>query len=151
MTPFKDFHAKYFAFILDLYNIAELFLACKLGEDLTMAWHNEFGKLGEDKVYLYLLDLGYTVLERNWRIGRRELDFVCLDGEMLVVVEVKTRTSEEVDIFELLDYKKKKSLQAAGAAYLTKKNIHREIRFDLVVVTGSNMRIEYVCEAIDLF
>ena len=74
-----------------------------------MAWHNEFGKFGEDKVYFYLLDLGYTVLERNWRIGHRELDFVCLDGEVLVVVEVKTRGSEKVDIFEVLDYKKKKS------------------------------------------
>ena len=151
MTPFKDFHAKYFAFILDLYNIAELFLACKLGEDLTMAWHNEFGKLGEDKVYLYLLDLGYTVLERNWRIGRRELDFVCLDGEVLVVVEVKTRADDNVSLLDLLDYRKKRNLQAAGAAYLTKKNIHREIRFDLVVVTGASMCLEYIKEAIDLF
>lgn len=116
-----------------------------------MAWHNEFGKFGEDKVYFYLLDLGYTVLERNWRIGHRELDFVCLDGEVLVVVEVKTRGSEKVDIFELLDYKKKKSLQAAGAAYLTRKNIQREIRFDLVLVTGADMHIEYVREVIDLF
>lgn len=116
-----------------------------------MAWHNEFGKLGEDKVYFYLLDLGYIVLERNWRIGHRELDFVCLDGEMLVVVEVKTRESENVDISELLDYKKKKSLQAAGAAYLTKKNIQREIRFDLVLVLGVEMHIEYVREVIDLF
>ena len=116
-----------------------------------MAWHNEFGKLGEDKVYLYLLDLGYTVLDRNWRVGRRELDFVCLDEEEIVVIAVKTRANEEVDLFELLDYKKKRSLQAAGAAYLTKKNICREIRFDLVLVTGAEMRIEYVREVIDVF
>ena len=75
--------------MIDLYNIAKLFLGCKLGEDCTMAWHNKLGEYGEEKVNRYLLDMGYTVLERNWRVGHRELDFVCLDGEVLVVVEVK--------------------------------------------------------------
>ena len=98
-----------FAFMIDLYNIAKLFLGCKLGEDCTMAWHNKQGKYGEEKVNRYLLDMGYTVLERNWRVEHRELD------------------------------------------YLTKKNIHREIRFDLVVVTGAEMHLEYIKEVIDLF
>ena len=140
-----------FAFMIDLYNIAKLFLGCKLGEDCTMAWHNKHGKYGEEKVNRYLLDMGYTVLERNWRVGHRELDFVCLDGEVLVVVEVKTRADDNVSLFDLLDYRKKRNLQAAGAAYLTKKNIHREIRFDLVVVTGAEMHLEYIKEVIDLF
>ena len=116
-----------------------------------MAWHNKLGEYGEEKVNRYLLDMGYTILERNWRVGHRELDFVCLDGEVLVVVEVKTRESVNVSLFDLLDYKKRRNLQAAGAAYLTKKNIHREIRFDLVVVTGVEMHLEYIKEAIDLF
>ena len=146
-----EFLTKNFAFMIDLYNIAKLFLGCKLGGDCTMAWHNKQGKYGEEKVNRYLLDMGYTVLERNWRVGHRELDFVCLDGEVLVVVEVKTRESDNVSLFDLLDYKKRRNLQAAGAAYLTKKNIHREIRFDLVVVTGVEMHLEYIKEAIDLF
>ena len=140
-----------FAFMIDLYNIAKLFLGCKLGEDCTMAWHNKQGKYGEEKVNRYLLDMGYTVLERNWRVGHRELDFVCLDGEVLVVVEVKTRADDNVSLLDLLDFRKKRNLQAAGAAYLTKKNIHREIRFDLVVVTGAEMHLEYIKEVIDLF
>ena len=146
-----EFLTKNFAFMIDLYNIAKLFLGCKLGGDCTMAWHNKLGEYGEEEVYRYLLDMGYTVLERNWRVGHRELDFVCLDGEVLVVVEVKTRESDNVSLFDLLDYKKRRNLQAAGAAYLTKKNIHREIRFDLVVVTGVEMHLEYIKEAIDLF
>ena len=116
-----------------------------------MAWHNKLGEFGEEKVNRYLLDMGYTVLERNWRVGHRELDFVCLDGEVLVVVEVKTRADDNVSLLDLLDYRKKRNLQAAGAAYLTKKNIHREIRFDLVVVTGAEMHLEYIKEIIDLF
>ena len=145
------FLTKNFAFMIDLYNIAKLFLGCKLGGDCTMAWHNKLGEFGEEKVNRYLLDMGYMVLERNWRVGHRELDFVCLDGEVLVVVEVKTRADDNVSLFDLLDYRKKRNLQAAGAAYLTKKNIHREIRFDLVVVTGVEMHLEYIKEAIDLF
>ena len=146
-----EFLTKNFAFMIDLYNIAKLFLGCKLGGDCTMAWHNKLGEYGEEKVNRYLLDMGYTILERNWRVGHRELDFVCLDGEVLVVVEVKTRADDNVSLFDLLDYKKRRNLQAAGAAYLTKKNIHREIRFDLVVVTGVEMHLEYIKEAIDLF
>ena len=140
-----------FAFMIDLYNIAKLFLGCKLGGDCTMAWHNKLGEFGEEKVNRYLLDMGYMVLERNWRVGHRELDFVCLDGEVLVVVEVKTRADDDVSLLDLLDYRKKRNLQAAGAAYLTKKNIHREIRFDLVVVTGAEMHLEHLKEVIDLF
>lgn len=146
-----EFLTKNFAFMIDLYNIAKLFLGCKLGGDCTMAWHNKLGEYGEEKVNRYLLDMGYTILERNGRVEHRELDFVCLDGEVLVVVEVKTRESDNVSLFDLLDYKKRRNLQAAGAAYLTKKNIHREIRFDLVVVTGVEMHLEYIKEAIDLF
>ena len=137
--------------MIDLYNIAKLFLGCKLGGDCTMAWHNKLGEFGEEKVNRYLLDMGYMVLERNWRVGHRELDFVCLDGEVLVVVEVKTRADDNVSLFDLLEYRKKRNLQAAGAAYLTKKNIHREIRFDLVVVTGAEMHLEHIKEVIDLF
>ena len=137
--------------MLDLYNIAKLFLGCKLEENCTMAWHNELGKYGEEKVSRYLLDMGYTILDRNWRVGHKELDFVGLDGEVIVVVEVKTRENDDVSLFELLDFRKKRNLQTAGAAYLTKKNILREIRFDLVLVSGADMRIEYIKEAIDLF
>lgn len=146
-----EFLTKNFAFMIDLYNIAKLFLGCKLGGDCTMAWHNKLGEYGEEKVNRYLLDMGYTILERNWRVGHRELDFVCLDGEVLVVVEVKTRESDNVSLLICWIDKKRRNLQAAGAAYLTKKNIHREIRFDLVVVTGVEMHLEYIKEAIDLF
>ena len=111
-----EFLTKNFAFMIDLYNIAKLFLGCKLGGDCTMAWHNKLGEYGEEKVNRYLLDMGYTILERNWRVGHRELDFVCLDGEVLVVVEVKTRADDNVSIFDLLDYRKKRN-------YLFKKRL----------------------------
>lgn len=35
--------------MIDLYNIAKLFLGCKLGEDCTMAWHNKLANTGKKR------------------------------------------------------------------------------------------------------
>jgi len=50
------------------------------------------GRAGEDLVARRLEDDGWCVLERNWRGRGGELDIVALEGDDLVVVEVKTRT-----------------------------------------------------------
>lgn len=62
-----------------------------------MAEHNELGKWGEDEAALYLEDQGYVIIDRDWKMGRRDLDILAYtpDGNTLVVVEVKTRTGEE--------------------------------------------------------
>ncbi|MFE0177349.1 YraN family protein [Streptomyces sp. NPDC059002] len=50
------------------------------------------GKYGEELAARRLVESGMTVLERNWRAGRAgEIDIVAMDGEALVVCEVKTR------------------------------------------------------------
>lgn len=54
-----------------------------------MAAHNDLGRKGEEKAVEYLVREGYVVLERNWRLKHRELDVICLKGDLLVVVEVK--------------------------------------------------------------
>lgn len=54
------------------------------------------GRRGEDTAAAYLTELGYLLLDRNWRCGKEgELDIVALspDRECVVVVEVKTRRS----------------------------------------------------------
>ena len=62
-----------------------------------MAEHNDLGKWGEDEAVFYLEDKGYTIIDRDWRLGRRDLDILAYtpDGSTLVVVEVKTRTGGE--------------------------------------------------------
>ena len=50
------------------------------------------GRYGEDLAVRHLMDLGWLVLERNWRGEAGELDVVAMDGSTLVVVEVKTRS-----------------------------------------------------------
>ena len=51
------------------------------------------GRYGEDVAAQHVLRAGWQVLDRNWRCREGELDLVGLDGDELVVVEVKTRRS----------------------------------------------------------
>ncbi|MGW6528888.1 YraN family protein [Streptomyces venezuelae] len=63
-----------------------------VGGDADMNARGALGRYGEDLAARRLVDAGMTVLERNWRAGRTgEIDIVAMDGEALVVCEVKTR------------------------------------------------------------
>ena len=56
-----------------------------------MAEHNEFGKEGETAAADFLTEKGYSILHRNWRCGKKELDIVAKYNNELIVVEVKSR------------------------------------------------------------
>ncbi|MEG1999332.1 MAG: YraN family protein, partial [Bacteroidales bacterium] len=60
-----------------------------------MAHHNNLGKSGEYIAKEYLASKGYAIRDVNWRSGKYELDIVAMDGLQLVVVEVKTRSTDE--------------------------------------------------------
>lgn len=51
------------------------------------------GRHGEDLAAGYLESLGMRVVDRNWRCPEGEIDIVALDGDALVIAEVKTRKS----------------------------------------------------------
>lgn len=52
------------------------------------------GRYGEGVAAAHLERSGWELLDRNWRGRAGELDIVALDGQELVVVEVKTRTGD---------------------------------------------------------
>ena len=56
-----------------------------------MAAHNELGTWGEEMAVRFLERKGYTILERDWKSGHRDIDIIATDGEIIVFVEVKTR------------------------------------------------------------
>lgn len=55
--------------------------------------NRQLGVRGEDEAVGYLSARGYLILERNWRCTQGELDVVARDGDDLVFVEVKARSS----------------------------------------------------------
>lgn len=59
----------------------------------VMGTKDALGRHGEDLAAKFLQDAGIEVLERNWRCRLGEIDIVALDGDCLVVCEVKTRRS----------------------------------------------------------
>ncbi|MFR0356943.1 YraN family protein [Streptomyces sediminimaris] len=62
------------------------------GGGADMNARSALGRYGEDLAARRLAEAGMTVLDRNWRDGRTgEIDIVALDGDVLVVCEVKTR------------------------------------------------------------
>ena len=100
-----------------------------------MAIHNELGKLGEDLAVQYLTDKGYEILERNWRNIHKEIDIIAKEGDDLVIVEVKARQTDEYGEPDIAVTKRKqRMLIAAANAYITRKGLDVETRFDIISI-----------------
>lgn len=61
------------------------------GGGTSHASASALGAYGERLAARYLAELGLRVLDRNWRCSQGEIDIVALDGDCLVICEVKTR------------------------------------------------------------
>ena len=59
---------------------------------VSHARRKALGDFGERVACRHLVDRGLVVLDRNWRCPAGEIDIVALDGDVLVVCEVKTRS-----------------------------------------------------------
>lgn len=60
----------------------------------------ELGRQGEEAAASYLEEKGYRLLARNYRCRFGEIDLIALDGEVLVFVEVRCRTSDRYGLPE---------------------------------------------------
>lgn len=78
------------------------------------------GRRGESLAAQFLTDLGYTIVDRNWRSGRAgEIDIIARDGEALVFIEVKTRSGDQHGTpFEAIDARKMRQLRALVGRWL---------------------------------
>lgn len=59
-----------------------------------MTYRKRLGEWGEAEAQRYLETMGYVFIKKNFRVPEGEIDLVMRDGEMVVFVEVKTRTSD---------------------------------------------------------
>ena len=119
-----------------------------------MAEHNELGKWGEDEAASFLEDEGYTVIGRDWKIGRRDLDIIAIspDGDTLVIVEVKTRAEGEYQKpEEAVDKRKMRNLAIAANAYAKECRIDKNMRFDIISIVGKGHQVESLEHLKDAF
>jgi putative endonuclease len=102
----------------------------------TQPEHLRRGALGERAAKKHLQKLGLKFLTANFRSERGEIDLIFRDGDCLVFVEVKTRSSEEwTRPAAAVDARKKRLLSQTALDYLRLlKNPQVKIRFDIVEV-----------------
>ncbi len=103
-----------------------------------MGDHNLTGRKGEEIAEKFLAGKGYKILEKNWRSGRYEIDLIAEGENCLIIAEVKTRCRNFLEPpLESVNRKKQEFLIRAANAYLRKKRIDLEVRFDIVTVVLS--------------
>ncbi|MCB0462293.1 MAG: YraN family protein [Flavobacteriaceae bacterium] len=112
-----------------------------------MAQHNELGKKGEQLAVDYLLKNNYTIIERNYRFDKAEVDIIAKKNETLAIIEVKTRSTS--DFGDPQDFVKPKQIQRLVKAvdeYVTENDLDVEIRFDIIAIvkTGKGYDIEHL-------
>lgn len=97
----------------------------------------EFGKIGEQMTAKHLTDKGYIILEHNYRRGHLEIDLIALDGDELVIVEVKSRAYDNILQPEAaVDHKKRQALIRLANEYVKSHNRKENVRFDIITVVS---------------
>jgi putative endonuclease len=115
-----------------------------------MAKHNILGQEGEEIAARYLQQRGYTIQDRNWHCGHKDLDLVVTKDDTIVFVEVKTRTSTDWgDPQDFVTDRKIRRIVSSADAYLRFNQINMDVRFDIVsiVAEGGEFKVEHIEQA----
>ena len=112
-----------------------------------MAQHNETGKEGEEMAALHLMKNGYTLISRNFRYKKSEIDIIAQKDERIGTIG-KTRTTTFFQEPELSVTKSKQKQITKGANfYIQENDIDLDIRFDIVSITLSPFRLNHIEDA----
>ncbi len=97
---------------------------------------NPVGKKGEDEACIFLEKKGYKVIERNFRGKNGEIDIIALEQNVLVFIEVKTRTSSQFGTpFEAITHWKLEALIRTAQFYKAfHQNVPNQMRIDAIAV-----------------
>jgi putative endonuclease len=115
-----------------------------------MARHNELGDKGEQLAVDYLLKNSYKIIARNYRFLKAEIDVIAQKEQVLICIEVKTRSS--VDFGSPQDFinpKKIKLLVSAMDNFVIENDLDLEVRFDIIAILKqkSVFQIEHLKDA----
>lgn len=111
----------------------------------------ERGRKAEQAACEHLISQGYTILERNWRCRSGELDIIARKRDVLVIVEVRSRSQQAADFgtpAESVNARKIKQVRDTAAVYLHRTGqSDANLRFDVIAVTfgrGDNIALEHI-------
>lgn len=116
-----------------------------------MGKHIELGRKGEDMAVEFLQSAGYSILQRNWRNGRAELDIIAMDKKTMVFIEVKSRSDDFYERPEdAVTPQKQRLITRAAMAYMRESGHDWAIRFDIISVIlrgGKPPQIDHIKDA----
>jgi len=114
----------------------------------------EVGGWGEELAKEHLLESGYEILEANYRFKKSEIDLIAKKGNLIVAVEVKTRTGIIVGTpFHAITREKQRNLLLGINHYVQKFNEPVEVRMDAlsIIKLGESIRIAHLEDAFPAF
>ena len=95
--------------------------------------------MGEEIAATYLVEKGFTILAKNYRYQRAEIDLIAQKSTLIVFVEVKTRTTNYHGFPEEAVTPKKVDLfLLAAEEFIHQLNWQHDIRFDVIAISGDN-------------
>lgn len=88
---------------------------------------------------------GFTIIGRNVRVGRLELDIIAQRGKLIVFCEVRARIADTIAPYESIDRAKIERLRRAALGWLTQRSGPRvDVRFDVAsIVLGPPVKMDY--------
>lgn len=101
-----------------------------------MSKNREIGITGENLACNFLLDKGYFILERNFRTKSGEIDIIARNNNIIIFVEVKTRSNNNYGFpYESVNYRKQQKIIRVAQNYINFKRLHdNQFRFDIIEV-----------------
>ena len=102
----------------------------------TSTHNQELGRRGEQAALKFLTSKGYYVHDCNWTCQAGEIDIVAEDEDVLVFIEVKTRSNCDKGLpEEAVTREKRKRYEVLAAQYLKEHDfIEKSLRFDVVSI-----------------
>ena len=113
------------------------------------ARHTGVGRWGEQIAVDTLVAGGYAIVERNWRCGHLELDIIARKDNVMVFVEVKTRSADYADGVSAVDMRKRSRMVRSADTYLRMLPHDYDFRFDIIAINGTpeSYTVEHIPDA----
>ena len=111
---------------------------------------HQLGRQGEALALEFLKHNDLSIIDSNWRWQKAEIDIIAKSQDILIFIEVKTRSSEKYGSpHEFVSEKKQTLMKEAAEAYLELHDLALEIRFDIIsiILTKNKRKIKHISDA----
>jgi len=114
-------------------------------------FNKDIGTLGEELSETYLKNLGYKILDKNFRCKCGEIDLIAMSKGYICFIEVKTRYGLKFGLpAESVTLSKQHKIYKTAQVYILMKNIvNFDFRFDVIEVLLNNANNDFLINHIE--